>query len=128
MNHLAVRSSIEGDLLLAGQRAVEIDRQVVETAERRHGAQLAIGEESPEFVFGSHAGVGQPQGAADFVKIDELVGGDDEHEESLIAGDDNSLSNLPCGQMLRRSDLAGREGIGMVGQREFGLMGIKEIT
>jgi hypothetical protein len=57
-------------------------------------------------VFGSHAGVRQPQGDADFVKIEELVGGNDEHEESIVAGDDNSLSNLPCGQMLRRSDLA----------------------
>jgi hypothetical protein len=30
--------------------------------------------------------------------------------------------------MLRRSDLASRQGVGVNGQREFGLMGSKEIT
>ena len=60
VNHLAVGSGIEGDAVLAGQGAVEIDRQAVETAKGRHGAQFAIGEEPPEFMFGSHASLGQP--------------------------------------------------------------------
>src|ERR1035438_4989780 len=79
-------------------------------------------------MLGSHPGVGQPQGVADFVKIDELVGGNDEHEESIVAGNDNRLSNLPRGQMLRRSYLAGRQDVGVVGEREFSLTGQKEIT
>jgi hypothetical protein len=51
-NRIAVRSGVEDNRLIGGQRLINVRRQVVKRTEGRHGAQLAIGKETAEFLLG----------------------------------------------------------------------------
>src|ERR1039458_10225954 len=49
MDHVAVGSGIEGDLLVGQEIGVHEHFHVVEVAEGRHGAEIAIGEDARQF-------------------------------------------------------------------------------
>src|SRR2546426_12277920 len=51
-NRIAVRSGVEDDRLICGQRLIYVRRQVVKRTEGRHGARLTIGKETAEFLLG----------------------------------------------------------------------------
>ena len=70
----------------------------------------------------------EPQREPDFLKIDQPGGRDHHHAISVVTEYDDGLSDLPCGQVLRRSDLAGREGGGMNGVRIRGVIRLEEIA
>src|SRR5260221_93190 len=51
-NRVAVRTGVEDNRLIGGQGLIYVHKQVVKRAERWHGAHLAIGEETAEFLLG----------------------------------------------------------------------------
>src|SRR4051794_27714140 len=61
VDDLAVRAGVERNLRLGDEAAVEVNAEAVNAAEWRHGAQLAIGEERAELVFGREADLRESQ-------------------------------------------------------------------
>src|SRR4051794_26656817 len=55
VDDLAMRAGVERNLRLRDETAVEVNAEAINAAERRHGPELAIGEEGAEFVFGGEA-------------------------------------------------------------------------
>src|SRR3990172_8468343 len=49
--HLVMIAGLEEELLLTAKARVNVDTEIVEVPEGRHGAQLAVGEEVPHLVF-----------------------------------------------------------------------------
>src|SRR5208337_1899529 len=68
-HRVVVRASVEQNFLIPCQRFIDVNRQVVESAEGRHSAQFAIREKAAEFFLG-----GQTHGLSDngsqFVELD----------------------------------------------------------
>jgi hypothetical protein len=50
---IAMRSGVEDNRFIGGQRLIDVHRQIVKRAYGRHGAKLAIGEETAEFLLSS---------------------------------------------------------------------------
>ena len=77
-----MRASVEDDLLVLGERFVNVDGEIVKSAERRHSAEFAIGEEVAELDFGGETHR-FADGRGELVQFD-VFGAGDNGEESFV--------------------------------------------
>jgi hypothetical protein len=115
VNDVAVRTGIESNHLLPSQPAIEINGHAIEVSYGRHRAQFAIRKQTAQLRFRDHARMSESQRHTDLLKIHQLIGWEHQHMIAVVPVNDHSLGDLPCGQVLCRSDLAGRVGERMNG-------------
>src|SRR5436305_11676793 len=74
MNYFPVTAGVERDCGLPGESAVQIDRKAVQRSEGRHRAELAIGEQGAELVFGGQTHLRKAECGPELLKIDQPAG------------------------------------------------------
>src|SRR5678815_5627263 len=75
VHNIAMRSGIEDNHFISQQVRIHQNLHAVETAERRHGAEFAIGKEPLQFGLGCQARRMAAQRVAHLLKVHYLTGG-----------------------------------------------------
>ena len=114
MNHIPVRSGVEGDELLFGDAGVEQYGEMKQVPKRRHGAQFAFGEQLAKLSFGGQPNIGIVQEVPERIKVDQVVGRKHCQTIALGASVDHSLGQFVWRYMFGESDLQRREGKGVL--------------
>src|ERR1044072_1774083 len=82
-NCVRMCSALEDDFLVLRERAINIYWDLIEVAERRHGAQFAIGKQAYNFLFGREpyrmCGKNSPQAMEIYLPICREHGHDEPH-------------------------------------------------
>ena len=124
---LGMRTRVESNILILGQRLVDIDIHVIEVPEGRHRAEIASGKKVFEFFLPGNFSTGRAGGLLEKVDINPVVCRENCHGKFLVCFHYNGFCNLFAVNMSGSGDLVSRVSEGMFDAYVLDLLGIQKL-